>query len=477
MIELVLCGHVETPGLAELAAAPRRDSVFFDELLEGYVVLAPPPSLPVALLVVDPVVVSPTAPPQRGQGMVVTEVAHASADATVYRFVLPVRYPKRRPTLPLLKLVATLSFEPAAPQVVREQVLPDTLPVSTTNILGELQFGSSPTEVEMHAKDTKPETVAAEVVSTFVELPASPALSMRLKLTKAAGRDGLLLAVLEIDAASELLERLRVLEVTAIDVTASGADCAALTGWSPPSTLDAGDTLSSLYRLVPQASRTQAVLTFLISSRVGDCVVETGWSTSVDFLVPAPPISSLLRPTKKKPAGRLVSLTSVSSVAKTTRSASSVNVSIPRGPAMAHLSGLQLSFSGSVNVVVGEVFEWVIQATNGGTQPLSLSLYMETVELFEKPQPRVPTVWAAPVPPALLQRTYATVKREPHGVVCLGNDIKIGPLEPGAVFETKMKLVALERGMYSLEGLRLVELGSGEGFDCGRMLEVVVSET
>ncbi|OWB74201.1 hypothetical protein B5S31_g3984 [[Candida] boidinii] len=151
---------------------------------------------------------------------------------------------------------------------------------------------------------------------------------------------------------------------------------------------------------------------------------------------------------------------------------------------------IRISFSGPTNVKAGEVFKWKVQIINN-TSDLTLSLFMFLQSAisheFEKTVPPVP----APVNPNAIDRddlvpiypinslirSYKASKfssAHANGLLCLSNNVKIRQLEPKSVYDGEIELVGLEKGIFSLHEVKLAELNSGETFDCGRLLDVLV---
>ena len=73
-----------------------------------------------------------------------------------------------------------------------------------------------------------------------------------------------------------------------------------------------------------------------------------------------------------------------------------------------------------------------------------------------------------------LNALYDRNKPRNTGVFVLNNDLRFGPLEPNCVFETRLQLIGVHRGMYHLDGIKIFDVVSGEGLDFGKLVEVFV---
>lgn len=150
------------------------------------------------------------------------------------------------------------------------------------------------------------------------------------------------------------------------------------------------------------------------------------------------------------------------------------------------LNGLILSFSAPSAVKVGEVFSWKVFAINRSFSNRHLTLYIQPKERPEKTlSDRTSLI------PVLDSSTLHKLYEETiigactagngyggstgMGIVSLMNDVRIGPLGPQACYETEIKMLALAPGQATLEGLAVVDLSTGDSYDCGKLLDVIVS--
>ncbi|ANB13390.1 Uncharacterized protein C14F5.02 [Sugiyamaella lignohabitans] len=219
--------------------------------------------------------------------------------------------------------------------------------------------------------------------------------------------------------------------------------------------------------------------------------VKTKWDTTVNFenannsLVPTAVQSPLINNTNShdtvpiRRAGRPLnrtssnlSLNSSNAAARTTRPL---------------LTNLTLSFTGPSAVKVGETFEWKVFAVNRAPVTRNLTLFFQSREtpvssdrmatISTPTSATSKNIQAFPViDRSVLKRMVGSRTVQDKGIVCLVNDVRIGPLLPQACFEATITILALSPGIHTLGDSTLVDLSNGQGYDCGPLLEVVVSK-
>ncbi|GEQ69642.1 hypothetical protein JCM33374_g3315 [Metschnikowia sp. JCM 33374] len=161
------------------------------------------------------------------------------------------------------------------------------------------------------------------------------------------------------------------------------------------------------------------------------------------------------------------------------------------------LSGLRLTFTGNPRVDAGRIITWKVQAINQTNRLLKLTLtanpvkkqtvsnpysysfngsarsssYTTLASTDEKKASNGPSIQSR----LQLYEQYNACKREKPGVVLLSNDVGLGILEPNQVFESEFSFICLSKGIFNLNGLRLVESSTGEVVEIGRLLEVYVA--
>ena len=56
----------------------------------------------------------------------------------------------------------------------------------------------------------------------------------------------------------------------------------------------------------------------------------------------------------------------------------------------------------------------------------------------------------------------------------LTNDVRLGPIEPNAVYESEVDIIGISKGVFNLQGLKIFDIASGDGIDFGKLMEVFV---
>lgn len=171
-----------------------------------------------------------------------------------------------------------------------------------------------------------------------------------------------------------------------------------------------------------------------------------------------------------------------------------LNISVPP---TSILSGLKILFTGKLNFNLGEVVTWKLQVINAGVRNLRLHMTAKRAKrispLYMQPNNSSSVLGISGIKKGdreakavrfegqlttynLLQlyNTYNSLKPARDGIIILTNDLNLGILEAGQVYETEFKLVGFVKGIHTLDGLRIYDVNSGEGIELGRILEVFV---
>lgn len=176
-------------------------------------------------------------------------------------------------------------------------------------------------------------------------------------------------------------------------------------------------------------------------------------------------------------------------------SASSVTVNLTTNN-NSTLTGLKLNFKGKLNIKLGEVNNWKIQAINNSPSRLNLSLLVQNPINFNPIYNSGTTSNNVSSSNLLnseavtgqsnasndiivynkfqLYSLYNSLKMNTNGVIILNNDIRIGPLDSNTVFETDIKLIGISKGIFNLDGIKIFDINSGDGLDFGKLVEVFV---
>ncbi|KAK9244261.1 TRAPP trafficking subunit Trs65-domain-containing protein [Lipomyces tetrasporus] len=144
--------------------------------------------------------------------------------------------------------------------------------------------------------------------------------------------------------------------------------------------------------------------------------------------------------------------------------------------------GLSLTFFGPTEVLAGQIFVWKVYIINRSRTAKRISLIVQPKKWKDsniKVLPRSPLAQQKVSPSTIimddtvLYNAHRTGLIESDELISLVNDIRIGPLGPGASHEAELKLVALGVGVLSLDGVRVVDLATGEGFECTNLMNVI----
>lgn len=144
------------------------------------------------------------------------------------------------------------------------------------------------------------------------------------------------------------------------------------------------------------------------------------------------------------------------------------------------LRGLVVTVSGPTRVKLGESFRWKIQLLNKSIEKMDLILYVQSSikKEYEKTVPPIPIQSGNKndiVPlftnNQLVRSFYYKFNRA--GLVSLTNNIRVS-LEYGNLYECELELISVERGMFNIYDFKVLDIASGDIFECNRLLDVIV---
>ena len=142
--------------------------------------------------------------------------------------------------------------------------------------------------------------------------------------------------------------------------------------------------------------------------------------------------------------------------------------------------GLVVTVTGPTRVELGQSFKWRIQLLNKSTDKMDLILYVQSSikKEYEKTVPPIPTLSGNkkdPVPlfsnNQLVRSFYYKFNRA--GLLSLTNNLRVS-LEYGNLYECELELLGLERGMFNIYDFKLLDVVSGDIFECNRLLDVQI---
>ncbi|TID30361.1 hypothetical protein CANINC_001063 [Pichia inconspicua] len=142
--------------------------------------------------------------------------------------------------------------------------------------------------------------------------------------------------------------------------------------------------------------------------------------------------------------------------------------------------GLVVTVSGPTKVKLGETFRWKIQLLNKSSARMDLILYVQSSikKDYEKNIPPIPIQSRNKndiVPlfnnNQLVRSFYYKFNRA--GIVSLTNNLRVS-LEYGNLYECDLELLSVERGMFNIYDFKVLDISSGDIFECNRLLDVLV---
>lgn len=366
------------------------------------------------------------------------------------------------------------------------------------------------------------------LVTAEREFPVFPAVNLRLKTsrTHAAPADEILVSV-EIAASTNVKKSV---SVQAVDLVVLSGTSRLLGTIELPCVLKAGEVAVATYQLAGSAAgkappgahprlrsvviTVESVVLFSDDSSTADAalknpIITTKWDTGVDLdSIPtgghhhhhhqhhqksrATPNRSPVVVTSdaatlgtpflgtgdaaqfKRPSSRALPASGMMAVPHSSgRSARGV------------LSGITATFSGPSAARAGDIVNWTVFVANKSHVQRSLSLvFLPEDNLAEAPPSRTSTMRSVihvdPAPDTASAVSIAMSKHGPRaddpdrGLVSLVNDVKIGPLPPGACAQVELPVLALAPGVHSLDNVTLVDLVTSDGHDCKKLIKLVV---
>lgn len=461
---------------------PNRKCLFFDEHVAGTITV---PTAPLSLWL-DIAITGDndyTSFPIVSQE--ITQLVSQTPEKSIYSFNYPLRYPNKKLVAPRVVFRAyTKAVESSL--ATTTDVLPDFKPVSEQNLFLELKISDKPLLLSLVAQRPVKNQQKEEVIvdSCTVNLPIYSSLVIRLKSTKPAGKHSELLASFNVEL-SEQLNRMDVfsVELRQFSVKFHGKIIDLNGNLQFPLNFEQFESILLNYKLIndnpdDMVKQLSVNLQFTVENGGGKSnLIETIWSPFVDFNLVAPPISSSLKTTnhnKKKtiPSSHTKAASSpllLSAIKRPTVS-SSITVNLANANSNS-LLGLKLTFIGQLCIEVGQVVRWKIQAINNSSTQFNISMVIQNNNFMTSVPTQRPMT---PVAKLQVYGAYRSIQSNKNGVLVLDNDVRIGPMAPNTVFETEISIMGVYRGIHSLEGLNVFEIGTGDGLEFGKLVEVIV---
>lgn len=426
-------------------------------------------------------------------------------------------YPKRKLANPCLCISVVAKVHNASSEKVEKDLRHDENLLEGLRVNGVLNplvlplssvmSSAAPLSHEKPKEQPQNPSETASLESEWIYLTASyktpiyAPINMKLKSTKPAGRDELLLVTLDLGIPKEVVKLHVGLEICTLFLSFRGGSVKSLNSSMLekfPIKLSPRDNLNFTYRIENEESDTVdgPIKPVTINAEIRmkrfandgsfqyiSNVLHTTWVTGVDFNIAAPPLLNSLHATSSYRSLSQARQFSMSNLQRSqdmkTALRSSSNMALSRSPNISGLQNLELYFSGDTNVKLGQIFKWKLQVINKSTQTLNPSLFIRPSNanyIFEKSMPRVPNNGEDDVntilPHAQVIKLHSQLRLNSSGIICLNNDVKLGPLEPQSIFETHLEFIGIDRGLFPIQGIRISH--RGETFDCGKLLNVLV---
>lgn len=477
----------------------------------------------------------------------------------IWKFEIPVTYPRKRLNNPKLCISCSLVNENNETLVVEnesflEETLANYVPCMKRNLLAELDhqidfIDTSNDVLETGITVQENSIIDKPNVRAFISVPVTISLVIKLKSTKPAGRNGMLLATLNIESSEEFTKiannkdyhfDIMDMEVdfksgsvqpinSIIPIRIQHTDSVNLAYKFNNYEMDFKETTSSRPININLTLRVQRVVNG--EFRNVSSIIQTEWSPYLDFGLIAPPINNALKTTinamqlQSQPTIPInnirhkalmsnlyklkgASLSNTNNITSSTTNlrrnrvslanpsgrTSSVTVNLTMGN-NSSLTGLRLTFVGKLDIKLGEVVNWKIQAINNSMSRLNLSLLVQNPINFNPVYSGTNITTNNFSSSNLLNNNggirnndviiynrvqlyslYNSLKvnGDGEGILILNNDIRMGPLDPNAVFETEIQLIGVSKGIFNLDGVKVFDMNSGDGIDFGKLVEVFV---
>lgn len=506
MISIFLLNNPITPDPDILKTSEFRRTVFFDEIIIGYILVTERADKLLGFLDVSVASDDDSFIVQSIEFTKLRKWIFENSQQEIYEFKIPVPYPKRKLVDPFL--ILTAKFVPKYESIAaKDEHLPD-FESHGRNLLDGWKSNTLFLKESKHDIGTNNVT-ANNTQDMEVEKPVKQSLKLRimspliikLKSTRPAGKHNILLSSFNI----EMSETLRDydpemhIQLNAFHIDFNG-NVTSLNDDSYPLILNSEESMNFNFRLMNLTEEAVQPLNIAIKLKVFKSnthisnEIVTSWVPYVDFNLIAPPINSSLKYTTNN------STSSLSKKRVTTKRFNSMNsVMINLANANSNLFGLRLTFTGRLNVNLGEIVDWQLQAINTSFNKLNLSLVVNKLEtshskitlnghtsqsnvkatqLVPHPTPPIAPIQVNNTLPTQLTSSnskalYESLKLEPLGILILNNDIRLN-LEPNSVFEINLKIMGISKGIYNLEGVNIFDLNNGDCIDFGKLVEVFV---
>jgi hypothetical protein len=447
-----------------------RELAYFDEVVTGYVIITKTADEDVAQATVEISVLNKS----RSQDMSIKSIqlsspVRESENEAVFKFEFYSLFPKIKLQDPILKInfkgmLQTKSKVEVANK--KERPLPSLRPATRTNMLEGLSFAVTSSDKDSkvvlfdsaidRSKPSSIKEASYTEITDSIELPILRTLNIRVRNIKLKNIS--LITTLDIEQSSKSKERDLKIELLRIDFKISQT-------FKPkfqkdfPIDIDKDGSYSFSYQLIPQAQG------FVKNSQV---LIEIRYK-----------INSL-----NQIQTNLFTNIDLSKITQIPSKLSNSSVSVSGTPNLINNSlsnSLSIKFIGNKIVRVGEPFKVRVFISNQSSKDRNLLMVfnsntIQTTTSFQPDLPKIKSLIHSM--PALLDN-YSNLRLKTQGILSLVNEVqfKLKPVDTKdgqSVFQNEIELIALEIGVFNLQGVKLLDLTTGETLNCDRLLEIVV---
>ncbi|KAM3418577.1 hypothetical protein BST61_g4553 [Cercospora zeina] len=423
----------------------------------------------------------------------------------VWRRQLHLSRPRARLQRPAIYFTANLRIAEkpqSVPSKPKEQLLKPFQPLPT-NVLEPLAFGRPPGAADIYISESRITKVAPKPPNltdtvkpirgaTRRAFPAVPAVFTRIRYSTLPDA---VIASLHLETSHIIAGTTTIHKA---DLSVMNADVKDLTNVALPLEARGADETVLLYKVTPHAQahaerNSSAESPVSISVRAealldqGSTVsLEIDWQAHIDLTHAWP-----------KPHYRWTRAAGHSSYHKKSLSAHSITrpsmdtasgTSTDRTEHVSNGGSVVFNFHAAPTTHESSEFKISVHCNNRSTRAKKLGLMMLPPRGSSNSKPR-PTTAQTAIPAAVIDGSTASEliatlfndpppeKGKPPDVLDLNPDARIGPLPPGACFETHMSFKALRTGVLDLGVLRIIDLDTRQTVDVRELPEVIALKT
>ena len=353
------------------------------------------------------------------------------------------------------------------------------------NVLQPLQFDPSLSASNIHFSETRITKVAPAPIRTHDDVrpirgaskrafPVVPALFTRIRYS----------ALPDAVVASLHLETSQVISgtvnLTQVKLDVSNAHVEALSPLNVPTETHAGDETVVLYKLTrtPQSAESGAsgvsvsIEATVTLDRGSVFELDVRWQAQVDLLqIASKPVYKWSRPLS---ASKEL-LPAPSTQAGSRPASFDVPQKSPQGE-----HGIAFNFTAAHTTRPNEEFKLHVQCINRSTRPRRFALVvLQPKKTNSTTRTHHHSSSSSSEKTELIANIFNAPpleKQRPPDVLDLNPDVRIGPLPPGASYETQMRFRALTTGVLDLGVVRIVDLDTRQSVDVRELPDVVSLE-